>query len=125
MKYSEMFQAIRDNIKDVDTDATASVPSAELGRAMLRGIRRLQTTFPETRLDSRGRLNGIESIAYTESTDGDLDLPIPDEFCPALEAYCMSWVYGRDSNDAKDDGLFRHWQMRFDLLTGAAVPTRR
>lgn len=128
MTYRDFFDQIRDNLKDVDTEATASIPSAELGRYVLKGVRKIQTMFPEVRLDRRGKLCGIETVAYTETTadvqtGGEYPaIPLPEEFEPVLEAFVMSCCYGRDSNDVKDDSLFRHWQNRFDQLTGAAVP---
>ena len=130
MTYKDFFQTIRDNLKDADTEATASIPSAELGRATLRGVRKLQTTFPEIRLDRRGRQAAIETASYTEATaavkvDGAYPvIPVTEEFEPALEAYVMAWAYGRDSNDAKDESLFRYWQGCYDQLTGNVAPRR-
>lgn len=128
--YKDFFRQIRDNIKDVDTEETASIPSAEIGRYALKAVRKLQTTFPETRMDSRGRLNALETVAYTETTASIQsnglypEIPLPEEFEPALEAAVMMSVFARDSNDVKDDSLFRHWQNRFDQLTGLSA-TRR
>ena len=124
MTYSDFFRQIRDNLKDVDTDATASIPSAELGRSIFSGVRRLQGLFPETRMDSRGMLSSIEDTAYTEATalvpvDGVLpEVPLPNEYMPSLEAHVMAFVYARDARDQKDADLMRHWERRFDMLSG-------
>jgi hypothetical protein len=93
MTYRDFFDQIRDNLKDVDTEATASIPSAELGRYVLKGVRKIQTMFPEVRLDRRGKLCGIETVAYTETTadvqtGGEYPaIPLPEEFEPVLEAF--------------------------------------
>jgi hypothetical protein len=127
MTYKDFFRQIRDNLKDVDTDATASIPSAELGRFILKAVRAIQTDFPEARLDSRGNLRSLETVAYTESTAGTLTagayppIPLPEEFEPALEAHVMASCHGRDSNDAKDESLLRHWRGRYNELTGVSV----
>lgn len=126
MTYKDFFRQIRDNLKDVDTDATASIPSAELGRYILKAVRAIQTNNPESRLDSRGNLRSLETVAYTESTAGTLTggafppVPLPEEFEPALEAHVMASCHGRDSRDAKDEYMFRHWQKRYDELTGSS-----
>ena len=125
MTYKDFFRQIRDNLKDVDTDATASVPSSEMGRSTYAGVRRIQGLFPETRLDRRGFLSAIEDRVFNETTaqalvDGELpSIPIPEEFIPALEAHVMGWVHARDSRDQKDADLMRHWERRFDMMTGA------
>jgi len=124
MTYKEFFQRIRDNLKDADTDATAHIQSAALGRATLAGVRRIQGLFSETRLDRRGLFRPVETVAYTETTanvevDGSLpSVPLPLEFEPAIEAYVMEWCHARDARDQKDLDLARHWQNRFMLLTG-------
>ena len=89
MNYRDFFDQIRDILKDVDTDATASIPSAELGRYVLKGVRALQSAFPETRLDSRGNMRALETTAYTETT-ADVQtsgqypaIPLPAEYEPA------------------------------------------
>ena len=125
MTYKDFFRQIRDNLKDVDTDATASVPSSEMGRSTYTGVRRIQGLFPETRLNYRGMLSPIEDRTFTEVSalvliDGELpEVPLPNEFMPALEAHVMAWVYARDARDQKDADLMRHWERRFDMLTGA------
>lgn len=124
MYYKDLFRQIRDNLKDVDTEATAGIPSAELGRYILKAVRAVQTTFPETRLDFRGRLNPLETTAYTESTAGTLTggdypvIPVPAEFEPLLEAHVMASCHGRDANDAKSDSLYKFWQGRYNELAG-------
>jgi len=130
MDYRDFFDQIRDNIKDVDTEASASIPSAELGRYILKSVRKIQSMFPETRMDRRGSLKALETTAYTETTADVMTngqypaIPLPEEFEPVLEAAVMTCVYGRDSNDVKDESLFRHWQNRYDQLTGATAPRR-
>jgi hypothetical protein len=125
MTYKDFFRQIRDNLKDVDTDATASVPSSEMGRSAYAGVRRIQGLFPETRLNNRGMLSNIEDRTFNETTanvlvDGELpEIPLPNEFMPALESHVMAWVYARDARDQKDADLMRHWERRFEMLTGA------
>jgi len=127
MTYKDLFQNIRDKLNDVDTDATANVQSAALGRAILAGVRRIQGLFPETRLDRRGLFRPVETVAYTETTanvevDGSLpSVPLPMAFEPAIEAYVMEWCHARDARDQKDLDLARHWQNRFMQLTGEAT----
>lgn len=124
MYVKDFFTQIRGRLKDADEDATATLQSAELGRATLAGIRKIQTLFPQTRLDDRGRLAALESTAYTETTaeaevDGDYPtIPLPAEFEPALEAYVMAWAFGREAQDAKDESLMRFWDRKFAELTG-------
>ncbi len=129
MYVKDFFTLIRGRLKDADDDDTATLQSIELGRATRDGIRKIQTMFPETRLDIRGRLSALEATAYTEDTaavqvDGDYPtVPLPPEFEPALEAFVLAWVYGREAQDAKDESLMRHWENKFRELTG--LPARR
>lgn len=129
MYVKDFFTLIRGRLKDADDDDTATLQSIELGRATRDGIRKIQTMFPETRLDIRGRLSALEATAYTDATadvlvDGDYPaIPIPPEFEPALEAFVLAWAYGREAQDAKDESLMRHWENKFAELTG--LPARR
>ena len=124
MFYKDFFQQIRDILKDTDTEASASVPPAELGRAIRKGVVKLQTIFPEARLDRRGSLKKLETTAYTDTTanvevGGEYPkIPISEEFEPALEAYTMMFVFARDSNDEKDESLLKYWTKRFTELVG-------
>ena len=129
MYVKDFFTLIRGRLKDADDDDTATLQSIELGRATRDGIRKIQTMFPETRLDIRGRLSALEATAYTDATaavqvDGDYPtMPLPPEFEPALEAFVLAWAYGREAQDAKDESLMRHWENKFAELTG--LPARR
>lgn len=122
--YKDFIQGIRDYLKDSDTDATASIGTEMLGRAIKSGVLAIQTLFPESRLDSRGLSKALETVAYTKTTaetkvGGDYPvIPIPDEFIPALEAHVLNWAHGRDSRDVKDESLARHWFNRWVDLTG-------
>ena len=124
MTYTDFFSQIRSNLKDADTDATARISGSELGRAIWNGVRKIQSLFPESRLDTRGYLKKVETASYTDTTaaipvNGELpEVPLPVEFEPILEAYVMEWAHGRDAQDSKDLDLSRHWRNRFDMLTG-------
>lgn len=118
MKYTEFFANIRDNLKDADTDAAAHVLPAALGRATWTGLRKIMQGFPESRVDARGRLATLPSVALTESTAGTDDLPVPPEFEPMLEAYVMEWAHARDARDSKDLDLASYWKNRYDQLAG-------
>lgn len=120
MKYSDFIQQIRDKTKDVLDAATPKVISALVGRHTLAGLRKIMVSFPETRLDSRGKLLPLPTEAFSESTAGDNELPIPSEFDPALEAYVLAAIYGSDAEDVKDESLFRYWDKKYKELVGEA-----
>ena len=127
MFYKDFITQIRGRLKDGLTDSTATLGSEEIGRAILAGIRMIQTDFPETRLNSRGLMADLEDTAYTETTanqqvNGEYpSIPLPTEFEAALEAYVLAWCYGREAGDAKGESLLRHWDRRFTQLTGGEV----
>ncbi len=126
MYFKDFFTQIRGRLKDNDADAAARLKSAELGRAAQAGIRKIQTLFPEVRMDVRGHMRPLFDTLHNETTarqkgeDGQLpSIPLPPEFEPALVAFVMAWAYGREASDAKDESLLRHWDRRFMELTGA------
>lgn len=120
--YTQFFQLIRDSTHDKLDSAGARVVSEVLGRYTLRGLRKIMGMFPETRLDRHGRMCELPTVALAESSAGALtngsypSLPIPPEFEPALEAYVLYSIYGMDSNDVKDESLFKHWQNVFKAM---------
>lgn len=122
--HKDFLQRIRDYLKDADTDATANIPQAELSRAVLAGIRKIQTLFPEARMDDRGRLAPVVTAPVTEAqavvqVGGDYPkIPIPDEFEAVLEGFVLAWAHSRDSNDVKDESLAKHWNNRFADMAG-------
>lgn len=127
MYVKDFFAQIRCRLDDADEDASARLQSDELGRATLAGIRKIQTVFPEARMDIRGRMAALASTAYTETTAAEKSeagdypaIPLPPEFEPALEAYVLAWNFGREAQDAKDESLMRFWDRKFAELTGGA-----
>jgi hypothetical protein len=122
--YKDFYQRFRDVIKDAATEESVRLPGAQLALAARAGIRKIQTLFPEARLDLRGTRLELASAEITEtaagqSTDGAYPaIPLPDEFEPMLEAYVLAWYFARDSQDVKDESLSRHWNNRFADLAG-------
>lgn len=120
MNYTEFFRQVRDKTKDELDAASPKVLSELMGRHTLAGLRKILGLFPEARLDIRGRLAPLPALAYNETSGATVDLPLPAEFEPALEAYVVAAIYGSDAEDIKDESLFRYWDKRFKELTGEA-----
>lgn len=124
IEYRAFYKRFRDVIKDSATADSLKVNTDQLARTTLGGIRKIQTLFPEARMDIRGNRADLASAAVNESTAATLAdesypaIPIPDEFEPMLEAYVMAWYFARDAQDAKDENLARHWNNRFADLAG-------
>jgi hypothetical protein len=124
IEYRAFYAWYRDATKDDDAADSVKVGTDLLARATLAGIRKIQTLFPEARMDLRGRLATVpttavnETAAAVQGTSGYPVIPLSDEFEPMLQGYVMAWHYGRDAQDAKDESLAKHWNNRFADLAG-------
>lgn len=118
MKYSEFFQSVRDDMNDALDNDNPRLLSTVIGRFAWDGLKAIQSMFPETRLDPRGRQAALPAEPFTEATAGSNLLPIPAEFEPALLSYVLARVYNRDSDDTRDKERAKYHQARWLQLTG-------
>ena len=62
-----LYQWFRDATKDDDAETSVKVDPEHLSRATLAGIRKIQTLFPEARMDGRGRSAAVPTAAVNET----------------------------------------------------------
>lgn len=124
IEYRAFYKRFRDAIKDALAETSVQVNTDHLALATLAGIRKIQTLFPEARLDLNGNRSDLATVAVTETQaavkadTGFPKIPLPDEFEPMLDAYVLAWYFARESQDMKDESLSRHWNNRFADLAG-------